>query len=106
MSLLIQIGLGCLLFVVAFTLWAAAQSSVHGGQTMKDSVIEAWTNIGIGFGINYFANLIVLPLDGYHISLGSAFWVGAIFTAISVVRQIILRRIFNWRMIRKQARAA
>ncbi len=69
---------------------------------MKDSVLEAWINIGIGFAINYAANLLVLPLDGHHISLGSAFWVGTIFTAISVVRQLILRRIFNWRMVRKQ----
>lgn len=105
MKPLIAYGIASIVFVVAFTLWAAAQQSAHGGQSMKDSVIEAWTNIAIGFGINYFANLVVLPLDGLQVTLGGAFWIGTIFTAISIIRQLVLRRWFNRKMV-KAARAA
>lgn len=103
MSLLIQIGIACLLGTVAFTVWAGLQASAHGGQTMRDSIIESWTNIAIGFAINYVANLLILPLAGLPVSASGAFWIGAIFTGISVARSFALRRWFNLKMLRKQS---
>jgi hypothetical protein len=47
----------------------------------------------------------VLPLAGFHISAGGAFWIGVIFTAISVLRSFVIRRWFNIKMIIK-ARSA
>ena len=64
-------------------------------QTKAGSLAEAMVNIAIGFGINYAANLIVLPLLGYHVTPGSAFEIGVIFTVISLVRSYVLRRYFN-----------
>jgi len=103
MSALVWFGLLSLVFTAAFTLWAAAVQSAHGGQSMKDSILESWANIGIGFGINYVANMIVLPLAGLPVSAGGAFWIGAIFTGISVCRSFLLRRWFNHKMVRAKA---
>ena len=103
MSTLIWLGLASLLFTAGFTLWAAAVESSHGGQTMRHSIMECWANIAIGFGINYAANLFVLPLAGLPVSAGGAFWIGAIFTGISVMRSFILRRWFNKKMIKARA---
>lgn len=64
-------------------------------QTRMGSFIEAWANIAVGFAINYFANMAILPLFGFAVTWGQAFWIGVIFTVISLVRQYVLRRWFN-----------
>ena len=64
-------------------------------QTLKGSLYEVWTNIFVGFGLNYFANLLIFPLFGMHISHANNFWMGCIYTAISLVRSFVLRRVFN-----------
>lgn len=64
-------------------------------QTRTQSLIEATLNIGIGFGINLVANLLVLPIFGLYPTLGDAFGMGLIFTVISIVRSYVLRRVFN-----------
>ena len=65
------------------------------GQKKSHSAIEAIFNTVIGFGISMTANLIVLPIFGYKVGISQAFWIGIIFTLISIVRSYILRRIFN-----------
>ena len=101
MSPLITIGACCIAFTALFTVWAAMTGSRIGGQSVKDSILEAWTNIAIGFAINYVANLVVLPLAGLPITSSAAFWIGSIFTAISIVRSFLLRRAFNHRMVKR-----
>jgi hypothetical protein len=64
-------------------------------QTRMGSFVEAWANILVGFGINYAANLLVLPWFGFHVTAGQAFGIGLIFTAISLARSYVLRRWFN-----------
>jgi hypothetical protein len=64
-------------------------------QTKLGSFIEAWANIFVGFTINFFANMVILPWFGFKVSAGSAFEIGLIFTAISLVRSYVLRRYFN-----------
>jgi hypothetical protein len=64
-------------------------------QTKWGSFIEAWANIAVGFSINWCANLLVLPMFGFHVSGGQAFRIGLIFTAISLARSYVLRRWFN-----------
>ena len=96
--MLITIAVMCALLTACLTLWAAFADSIHGGQTIKESMYESWVNIGIGFSINYAANLIVLPLAGLPVTAGGAFYIGVIFTGISVVRSFVIRRIFNARL--------
>lgn len=64
-------------------------------QTKLGSFIEAWANIAVGFTINWFANMLILPLFGFRVTGGQAFWIGVWFTGISLARSYILRRWFN-----------
>jgi len=64
-------------------------------QTKLGSFVEAWANILVGFGVNFTANLIVLPWFGFDVTAGDAFGIGLVFTAISLVRSYVIRRWFN-----------
>lgn len=101
MSLLTTLGLLSLLFVAWFTARAYRNDTPTGqGQSRRQSIIEAWVNIGIGFSINFAANLILLPLLA-SCTIPSAwenFMLGWIYTAISILRQFAIRRWFNDRI--------
>jgi uncharacterized membrane protein (DUF485 family) len=75
-------------------------------QTRLGSLIEAVVNVLIGFGINFAANLLVLPLFGFNVSPGQAFGIGLIFTVISIARSYAIRRWFNAHLQRMARRAA
>lgn len=64
-------------------------------QSRLGSFVEAWVNILVGFGIAMAANALVLPQFGFHVTASQNFWITVIFTAISLVRSYILRRVFN-----------
>ncbi len=64
-------------------------------QSRTGSMVEALANIGIGFGINWCANMLLFPLFGFRVTGSQAFEIGVLFTAISLVRSYILRRFFN-----------
>ena len=64
-------------------------------QSKLGSFIESWANILVGFTINFYANLAILPLFGFHVTHADAFGMGLIFTAISLVRSYVIRRWFN-----------
>ncbi len=65
-------------------------------QTRFGSFVEAWANIAVGFAINFTANMIFLPLFGFStLTAAKAFGIGLVFTAISLIRQYVLRRWFN-----------
>lgn len=70
------------------------------GQKKSHSAIESLINTAVGFTINFFANLIVLPWFGFKVTAGSAFGIGLIFTVISIARSYILRRVFNRIMLK------
>lgn len=70
-------------------------------QTRRGSLVEAVANTAIGWFISLIANLVVLPLFGYDVTLGDAVGIGVVFTAISVVRSYYVRRAFNLAPIRK-----
>ena len=67
-------------------------------QTRLGSFIEAWINVAIGFGINFAANLVILPAFGFHISVTQNLQIGVIYTLISVARSYAVRRWFNARI--------
>lgn len=67
-------------------------------QTRVGSLIEAVINTAIGFGINFCANLIILPLIGFQISVGQNLFIGVLYTTISVARSYVVRRWFNARL--------
>lgn len=64
-------------------------------QTRLGSLWEALINVFIGFWINFFANLVILPMVGFHITVGQNFFIGLLYTLVSVARSYIIRRWFN-----------
>jgi hypothetical protein len=64
-------------------------------QSRLGSLVEAIVNVAIGFSINWVANLLILPLFGFHVTGIQAFNMGLIFTVISVARSYTIRRWFN-----------
>lgn len=65
-------------------------------QTWLGSIVEAKANLVVGFAINWTANMLVLPLFGFDtLTAAKAFGIGLVFTVISFVRQLVIRRGFN-----------
>ena len=75
-------------------------------QTRLGSLIEACINVLIGYWINFAANLLILPLFGWHVTVAQNLALGAIYTAISIARSYAVRRWFNARIARAAARIA
>lgn len=68
-------------------------------QTRLGSFIEAWVNVLIGFGINFAANLVILPMFGFtSLTLKNNLYIGLLYTVISVIRSYAVRRWFNRRL--------
>lgn len=59
------------------------------------SLMEATTNIVVGYGLAVLTQMLVFPLFGLRASLGENLAIGAVFTVISLVRSFVLRRAFN-----------
>ena len=59
------------------------------------SLVEAVTNIAVGYGLAVLTQIIVFPLFGLHATLSENVLIGGIFTLISLVRSFILRRAFE-----------
>lgn len=76
------------------------------GQSRLSSFIEAWINVAIGFSINFVANMLILPLIGFHITAGQNLFIGILYTVISVARSYAIRRWFNARIQRAAERLA
>jgi hypothetical protein len=97
MTILSALGLLSLAFVAVFT-YKAYVASPGVGQSPRSAIIEAWLNIAIGFAINFSANFAILPMVGAEVTAANNFWMGWIYTAISMVRQYAIRRWFNGRL--------
>jgi hypothetical protein len=74
-------------------------------QSRLGSFYEAIANLVIGFAINYIANIYLIPMfatgaDGRPavLSYSANWWMGCAYTAVSLVRQFVLRRYFNARL--------
>lgn len=64
-------------------------------QSRLGSALEAVVNVAVGYVVNVAANLAVLPMFGFAVSAGEAAGIGVVFTAISLLRSYMLRRLFN-----------
>jgi hypothetical protein len=60
------------------------------------SAVEASFNVLIGYFVSVLANILILPLFGYDVTVADSFAIGLAFTAVSLVRSYALRRWFNW----------
>lgn len=64
-------------------------------QTIKRSWAESWSNIFIGWVINFLANMIIFPLFGFQLSISKNLLLGIVYTCISLLRSFCIRRWFN-----------
>jgi hypothetical protein len=72
-------------------------------QTRLLSAVESVANVAVGFGVALLSQLAVFPMFDIHVPFSSNLWIGAWFTAISLVRSYVLRRWFNGLKFRSQA---
>lgn len=64
-------------------------------QSRRLSLIEAATNIVVGFVIAYATQVAVFPLFGLHADHATHLAIVWIFTVVSFIRSYVLRRLFN-----------
>jgi len=64
-------------------------------QLRRHSLLEACTNIVIGYTVNLLANFVIFPLWGWSITLQQNIEIGIVYTFISLARSYCLRRVFN-----------
>ena len=64
-------------------------------QSRTMSLVEAVTNVLIGYGVAVATQMLVFPLFGLHATLQENLLIGLIFTAVSLVRSYLLRRAFE-----------
>ena len=65
-------------------------------QTKTQSLLESFANIAIGYLVALATQMIVFPLMDIPVRMDQNLAIGAIFTAVSLVRSYALRRVFNW----------
>ena len=64
-------------------------------QSKRASLIEAGTNVIVGYTVAVGSQLVLFPLFGIHVNPGEHLLLGMFFTTISLVRSYMLRRVFN-----------
>ena len=64
-------------------------------QTRTMSAVESVANVAVGYGIAVATQAAVFPLFGIQATVTDHLAIGAIFTAVSLVRSYVLRRVFN-----------
>ena len=65
------------------------------------SLVEAVTNVLVGYGVAVATQWAVFPLFGLHATLQENLVIGLVFTAVSLVRSYVLRRAFEALRIRQ-----
>lgn len=64
-------------------------------QSRRISLIEAITNVAVGYALAVVTQIVVFPWFGLHASLGENLALGLVFTTISLIRGYALRRLFT-----------
>jgi len=64
-------------------------------QPRNHSLIESIANTGSGFIISVAIGVFVFPMFGYSFRLGSVSGITIVYTAVSVARNYVIRRLFN-----------
>ena len=64
-------------------------------QSRLMSLVEAMTNVVIGYALAVWVQILVFPLFGLQATLRQSLGIGAVFTLVSLVRGYLLRRAFE-----------
>ena len=75
---------------------AGQKTDATGGQQSRTmSLVEATTNVVVGYLLALATQCAVFPMFGLSASVADNLLIGAIFTAVSIVRSYALRRLFE-----------
>jgi hypothetical protein len=64
-------------------------------QSRAMSMIEAATNVVVGYVLAIATQIVVFPWFGIHPNLGENLSIGLLFTGVSLARGYLLRRLFE-----------
>ena len=64
-------------------------------QPRRYSLLESVTNVSVGYLVAFCGQLAIFPLVGIEVHLHQNLTISAFFTALSLVRSYVLRRVFN-----------
>ncbi len=64
-------------------------------QSRRLSLIEATTNVIVGYALAVITQIVAFPWFGLQVSLGDNLAIGAAFVGVSLVRSYALRRLFE-----------
>jgi hypothetical protein len=71
-------------------------------QSRLMSLVEAGTNVVVGYGIAVLTQMAVFPLFGLNATIGQNLAIGAIFTAVSLIRSFATQSVRSdprWRRL-------
>ena len=64
-------------------------------QSRLMSLIEAITNVIVGYGVAVATQTLIFPIFGLRTTIGENLAMGGIFTIVSLFRSFLLRRLFE-----------
>ena len=64
-------------------------------QSRLMSLVEAITNVVVGYGVAVMTQILIFPVFGLQTTLGQNLAMGGIFTIVSLLRSFALRRLFE-----------
>ncbi|KGL00055.1 hypothetical protein OIU14_07780 [Thalassobacter stenotrophicus] len=64
-------------------------------QSRLMSLIEAITNVIVGYGVAVGTQILIFPIFGLRTTIGENLAMGGIFTIVSLFRSFVLRRLFE-----------
>ena len=59
------------------------------------SLIESAANVVVGFALAFVTQLVLFPMFGLVVSAADNVLIGGVFTAVSLARSYLLRRLFE-----------
>ena len=59
------------------------------------SLVEATTNVVVGYLLAIATQILIFPIFGLHTTLAQNLKMGAVFTVVSIARSYVLRRLFE-----------
>jgi hypothetical protein len=68
------------------------------------SFVEAITNVAVGFLLAVLTQITLFPMLELQVSVADNLLIGTIFTAVSIVRNFMLRRLFEAIRARRRKR--
>lgn len=70
-------------------------------QSKKGSLLEALTNLAIGYVVGVLSQFLVFPFFGATFTFTENLWISVWFSLIALIRSYLIRRLFNKEYFRK-----